>query len=76
VIDISLTALDDDVIYGLRDILLAHPGNCQVLLRLKTMENDMALTKASNNYSVSISPRFREDVTELLGQDVIKFRID
>ena len=76
VIDISLTALDDDVIYGLRDILLAHPGNCQVLLRLKTMENDVALTKASNNYSVSISPRFREDVTELLGQDVIKFRID
>ncbi|MEK7310008.1 MAG: DNA polymerase III subunit alpha [Planctomycetota bacterium] len=76
VIDISLTALDDDVIYGLRDILLAHPGNCQVLLRLKTMENDIALTKTSNNYSVSISPRFREDVTELLGQDVIKFSID
>ena len=76
VIDISLTGLDNDVIYGLRDILLAHPGNCQVLLRLKTMENNIALTKVSNNYSVSISPRFKEDVTELLGQDVIKFSID
>ncbi|MBI5779952.1 MAG: DNA polymerase III subunit alpha [Planctomycetes bacterium] len=76
VIDISLTGLDDDVIYGLRDILLAHPGNCQVILRMKTTENDIAMTKASNNYSVSISPRFREDVIELLGQDVIKFSID
>jgi len=76
VINISLTGLDDNVIYGLRDILLAHPGNCQVILRMKTTENDIALTKASSNYSVSISPRFREDVTELLGQDVIKFSID
>ncbi|MEW6026739.1 MAG: DNA polymerase III subunit alpha, partial [Planctomycetota bacterium] len=76
VINVSLTGLDDDVIYGLRDILLAHPGNCQVILRMKTTDNAIALAKASNNYSVSISPRFREDVTELLGQDVIRFSVE
>ncbi|MDI6733778.1 MAG: OB-fold nucleic acid binding domain-containing protein, partial [Planctomycetota bacterium] len=74
-IEISLTGLDDNVIYGLKDILLAHPGSCQVFLRLKNIDKETALVKLSNNFSVSISPRFREDITDLIGQDVIRFNI-
>ncbi|MFH1230495.1 MAG: DNA polymerase III subunit alpha [Planctomycetota bacterium] len=76
VVNISLTGLDDNIINGLKDIFLAHPGNCQVFLKLKTTENEVAVTKLSNNYSVSISPRFREDVTELIGNDTIKFSLE
>ncbi|MFH0888637.1 MAG: DNA polymerase III subunit alpha [Planctomycetota bacterium] len=75
-IDISLTGLDDNIINGLKDIFLAHPGNCQVFLKLKTTENEIAVTKLSNNYSVSVSPTFREDVTELIGNDAIKFILE
>jgi DNA polymerase-3 subunit alpha len=76
VIDISLTGLQNDIINGLKDVLLAHPGNCQVIIKAKTPANEIALIKLSNDYSVSISSRFREDITELLGQDALGFRID
>jgi DNA polymerase III subunit alpha len=76
VIDISLTGLDDNIINGLKDVFLAHPGNCQVFLKIKTTDNEVAIVKLSNNYSVSISPTFRDDITELIGNDAIKFSLE
>lgn len=76
VIDISLTGLEDNIINGLKDIFLAHPGNCQVFLKVQTADKIEAAIKLSSDYSVSISPRFREDVSELLNPDVIKFALD
>ena len=75
VIDISLTGLEENIINGLKDVFLAHPGNCPVFLKVRTTENEVAIVKLSSDYSVSVSPRFREDIGELVGSDSIGYRL-
>ncbi|MFH1227171.1 MAG: DNA polymerase III subunit alpha [Planctomycetota bacterium] len=66
-INLTTTALENDMIQGIRDIFLAHPGTCPTFIQLVTPENKKVLLKTNTDYSVTPSKRFMSDIEDLLG---------
>ncbi|MFA5794287.1 MAG: DNA polymerase III subunit alpha [Candidatus Brocadiia bacterium] len=73
-INLNTTALADDIIQGLKDIFLAHPGTCPTFINLVTGENKKVILKTNTDYSVTPSKQFMEDIQDLLGVGHVELR--
>jgi DNA polymerase-3 subunit alpha len=72
-INMSSLGLEDGTIQGVKDVLLAHPGNCPVFIYIETPEKQKVLLKANSDFSVSPSKKFIDDINELIGREHLVF---
>ncbi|MEK7448659.1 MAG: DNA polymerase III subunit alpha, partial [Planctomycetota bacterium] len=72
-INLSLTGLEEEVIHGLKDVFLAHPGTCPIFLRLLGNNNRKVLIKTGTDYNVAPSKQFMSDMNDLIGSEHLVF---
>ena len=73
-VNLPLTGLEDEVLSGLKDIFLAHPGTCPVFLKFITPDKRRLLIKTGTDYNISPSKRFMTDIDELIGSEHLIFK--
>jgi DNA polymerase-3 subunit alpha len=72
-INLSTTGLEEKTIQGIKDVLLAYPGNCPIFIYLNTPEKQNILLKTGENFSISPSQRFIEYIQEIIGEGHLVF---
>jgi len=73
VVNLSSVGLENQIIQGLHDIFLAHPGTCPVFLNIVTPEGQKVSIKVGNNYFITPSQRLINDINELIGEGHLMF---
>ncbi|MFQ5645386.1 MAG: DNA polymerase III subunit alpha [bacterium] len=70
---ISLPGLTEKILYELQTILLEHPGNCQVYLKMVLPMKYEAVIEAGNAFRVAASEELIQNVNQLLGNRSVSF---
>jgi hypothetical protein len=60
-------AAGEEVLYGLRDVLSAHPGSCPVYIQVRTEGGHWVSLRAGSENHVAPSDRLVADIDNLFG---------
>ncbi|MEK7866178.1 MAG: OB-fold nucleic acid binding domain-containing protein, partial [Planctomycetota bacterium] len=71
-IALKAPGLEDRTIHALKDLVLAHPGGCPILLEVATGDHHRALIRAAADFMVTPTHRFLQDVEELVGEGSVR----
>ncbi len=71
-IGLKAPGLEERTILALKDLVLAHPGGCPLLIEVDTGDHHRALIRAAADFMVTPTHRFLQDVEELVGEGSVR----
>lgn len=71
-ITLKAPGLEERTILALKDLVLAHPGGCALLLEVDTGDHHRVLIRAAGDFMVTPTQRFLTDVEELIGEGSVR----
>jgi len=72
-VKIPKTMVPDDVLFGMKDILNAHPGSCPVFIEVETQDDHWVALRVGSENHIAPSDRFSEEMKDLLGEKQVVF---
>jgi hypothetical protein len=68
IIRLNYAQISDDILSGLKEILLANKGSCPVFIKLEIPDNKLVVIKTSDTYSVSLNENVFNAIRDLVGE--------